>query len=345
MSLRLKHLLLATCAAIFAAGPSARAEDTAGRASARETSPAARETAPAAQPAPSDDAPPREQRRPVRQDPGSLFTGPGRMEPVPDELKNVAIDEHLNSKLPLDLTFTDDWGNRVQLQKYFTGRKPVILQLGYYGCPMLCDLVSQGTVSSLRNVDLEPGKDYEIVFLSIDPAESREMAAKKKQNYLRAYGRGTGDGWHFLTGQKEPIKQLTQAAGFNYKWVASAQQFSHPAAIILCTPEGKVSRYLYGVQFKSDTLRLSLVEASEGKIGTTVDHFLLTCFQYDGKQGKYAASAMGMMRIGGVLTVIIVAFVLYRLFRREARMRAQGLGPYSLANEAALRGASDVIVK
>jgi protein SCO1/2 len=245
-----------------------------------------------------------------------------RMEPAPDELKNITVDEHLNTQLPLDLTFTDERNQVVKLGQYFTGTKPVVLQLGYYGCPMLCDLVSRGLTKSLKGVELNAGSDFEVVFISIDPNESWQLAQGKKRSYLKEYARpGTDGGWHFLTGKADQIEQVAKAFGFNYKWVASAGQFSHPAAIAVCTPAGKISRYLYGVQFDEKTLRLSLVEASEGKIGTTIDHFVLTCFQFDGKQGRYAMTAMAAMRIGGGLTAIVLGTTLFLLFRVESRRR------------------------
>jgi protein SCO1/2 len=190
---------------------------------------------------------------------------------------------------------------------------------------MLCDLISQGATASLKQLSLDAGADYQFVFISIDPKEDWQLAQQKKKSYLDQYGRfGAQAGWHFLVGREPDIKQVSKAVGFNYKWVPSANQFSHPAGLIICTPEGKISRYLYGVKFEDKTLRLSLVEASDGKIGTTTDHFLLTCFQYDGKQGKYALAAMGLMRLGGAVTLAILASVLIWLFRREKRHKALG---------------------
>jgi protein SCO1/2 len=187
---------------------------------------------------------------------------------------------------------------------------------------MLCDLVSRGLTTSLKKVELNAGADFEVVFVSIDPNETAQLAQGKKRSFVREYGRpGTEDGWHFLTGKADQIERLTKAVGFNYKWVPSAGQFSHPASIAVCTPQGKLSRYLYGVQFEEKTLRLALVEASEGKIGTTVDHFLLTCFQYDGKQGRYAMTAMTVMRLGGFLTMVVLGGTLFVLFRMEAHKR------------------------
>jgi protein SCO1/2 len=256
------------------------------------------------------------------QHPGNWFiSGPGPVDPTPPDAKNVTVKEHLNAKLPLDLSFVDEAGKPVQLKQYFdNAKRPVVLQLGYYKCPMLCTLVAQGFVNSVKDMPLNAGSDYEVVFVSIDPSETPELAAAKKQSYLQAYKRpGAAQGWHLLTGKKEQIEKLAQAVGFGYKWIEYAGQYSHPACIVLCTPDGHVSRYLYGVKFEPKTVRLSLVEASNGKIGSTVDQFILTCFQYDGHQGKYALAAIGIMRVGGALTVLILAGVLIVLFRREAR--------------------------
>lgn len=244
---------------------------------------------------------------------------------VPDELKHVAIDEHLGDTIPLDLTFRDEHDQPVVLQQYFTGEKPVILQLGYYRCPMLCDVISHGLLDSLKGISLESGRDFEVVFISIDPHETPALAALKKQNYLNEYGRGGSvEGWHFLTGREEQIGQLAKAIGFNYKWVESVGQFSHPAAIFVCTPDGHLSRYLYGVKFEPKTLRLSMVEASNGKIGSAMDQIFLTCFQYDGHQGKYAFAALGLMRAGGILTIIVVVMGIYKMLRREQRLNGAG---------------------
>jgi protein SCO1/2 len=248
---------------------------------------------------------------------------PGIRDAIPEALKNITVNEHFNGALPLDLSFVDDTNHRVKLGDYFHGNKPILLQLGYYSCPMLCDLVSRGITKSLKNVSsLTIGKDYDIIFISIDPNENWTLAQKKKISYVLDYDRpGSQDGWHFLTGGQPEIDAVARACGFEYKWVASAQQYSHPAVVMLCTPEGKLSRYLYGVKFEEETLRLGLVEASEGKIGSTSDHWILKCFVYDGKQGKYALSAMRLMRFGGVLTVIVLSMTLVVLFRRESRRK------------------------
>lgn len=239
----------------------------------------------------------------------------------PEQVKEITVNEHLGSTLPLDLAFRDEQGRDVQLRQYFTGKKPVVLQLGYYGCPMLCGLVQRGMVESLKEVGLNPGTDYEVVSVSIDPSEKPQLAMEKKQSTLAQFKRpGTDDGWHFLTGREVDIARLADATGFTYRWIGSAGQYAHPAVLVIASPEGKITRYLYGVNFKPQTVRLSLVEASDGKIGTTTDRWIMTCFQYDGKQGRYALAAIGMMRIGGVVTMLVVAVVLIRLIRRDVRL-------------------------
>jgi protein SCO1/2 len=243
---------------------------------------------------------------------------PGAPAKSPD-LNDITVTEHPGATLPLDLKFVDETGATVTLGQYFTGSRPVVLQLGYYGCPMLCSLISQGTVTAFKAVSLEPGKDYDLVFVSIDPSEKPDLAARKKRAYMMEYGREGAAGWHFLTGVQDSIAPLADAVGFKYKWVQSAGQFAHPAVIMMCTPDGKISRYLYGVHFDPQTVRLSLVEASNGKIGNVIDHAYLTCFQWDGHQGKYALAAIGVMRGGGVLMMIIVAAFVIRAVRREMK--------------------------
>ena len=252
------------------------------------------------------------------------------MEYAPPELQNIGIDEKSGSVLPLDLKFIDETGKTVALGDYFSKGRPVILQLGYFGCPMLCDLVSNGTVDSLNNLTLAMGRDFEAINLSFDPAETATLAKLKKQSYLAKYNRPAGaESWHFLTGDARSIEKLTDAVGFRYKWVESSRQFSHPAALILLTPDGKISRYLYGVKYEPRTLRLSLVEASEGKIGTTADRILLTCFHYDAYAGKYTSRvAMNLMRLAGIVTVFALSSVIgIALWREKRAARGAGLRP------------------
>jgi protein SCO1/2 len=239
---------------------------------------------------------------------------------VPDAMKDVGIDEKPDAQLPMDTRFTDEMGRSVTLRDCIANGKPAILQLGYFGCPMLCDLVSQGMLDSMRTLDLQMAKDFNVINISFDPRETKNDAYLKKKGFAQRYGRpGPAEGWHFLVGEKDAVKAVADAVGFKYKWVEESQQFSHAAAIIVLTPDGRVSRYLYGVKFPEQTLRLSLVEASQGKIGSTTDQVLLLCFHYSPTEGRYTLAAMGLMRIGGVLTMLVLGTVLVRLFVKERR--------------------------
>jgi len=240
----------------------------------------------------------------------------------PAVLDNVGIDQRLNEQVPLDLVFHDESGAPVQLGKYF-GSKPVILSLAYYECPMLCTLVLNGLASALKVLSFDAGKEFEVVTVSFNPADTPALAAAKKQTYLKEYGRpGAAAGWHFLTGDAAAIEQLTRAVGFRYTYVPEQQQFAHAAGIMVLTPQGKLARYFYGVEFSPRDLRLGLVEAAENKIGTAVDQLLLFCFHYDPATGKYGALAMGSVRFGGALTVLALATFLIVMLRRERTARA-----------------------
>jgi protein SCO1/2 len=239
-------------------------------------------------------------------------------------LTGIGIDEKGGATLPLDAVFRDEKDKVVTLNDYFHHDRPVILQLSYFGCPMLCGLVSNGMVDSLNDLKLEMGKDYDVINVSFDPSETPALANLKKQSFLAAYNRPSGAAaWHFLTGTQASIDRLTQAVGFQYKWVEANHQFSHPAALILLSPDGKVTRYLYGVKYDPKTLRLSLVEASNGKVGTTVDRVLLTCFHYDAYAGKYNVVAMNVMRLGGITTVLVLTCVISTWLIKERRARAR----------------------
>jgi protein SCO1/2 len=239
---------------------------------------------------------------------------------VPAEVRNVKVIEHLGHRIPLDLSFVDDDNHPVHLRDYFQGKRPVILQMGYLNCPMLCTIISEGMADSIKKVGLNVGSDYEYLFVSIDPDETPDQANLKKQSYEKEYDRpGTAAGWHFLTGKEPDIKKLADAVGFEYKWIAAAHQFSHPAVVVILGPNGKVCRYLYGVKFNPTTVRESLVEASNEQIGNTLDRVFLCCFQWDGTQGQYSWVAIRMMQLGGAVTLLIVGGVLGYLhfFRRE----------------------------
>jgi protein SCO1/2 len=248
-------------------------------------------------------------------------------EPVP-ELEGIDVIEHLDAKLPLDLELVDESGNAVKLGDYFSDERPVLLTLAYYRCPMLCGLVLSGVVESLSGVDLEPGRDFEILTVSIDPTDTPEKAAAKKQTTLGRYERdGASEGWHFLTGREENVRRLADTLGFGYRWVEERDEFAHPAVVFVATPDGRVARYLYGVQYDPRTMRLSLVEASEGKIGSSLDRFLLYCYHYDPEAGRYSPVAMNVMRVGGGLTLAVLAATLYLLWRRDLRRRRRASHP------------------
>ncbi len=245
-----------------------------------------------------------------------------RAEPVPPELEGVGVTEHRNAAVPLELSFRDELDHTVKLGDYFQPGRPVLLTLNYYRCPMLCTLQLNGLVEALKALDWTPGRQFEIVTVSFDPLETAKLAEAKKQNYLGEYGRpGAGAGWHFLTGNKENIAALTGAVGFGYRWNEDRQQYVHVAAMIVCTPEGRISRYLYGVMFEPRTLRLTLAEASQGTIGSALDQVLLYCFHYDADRGRYAPAARRIMRVGGLATVLLLGGMLTMFWGRETRRR------------------------
>lgn len=252
-------------------------------------------------------------------------TGPAAQN-MPSVLQNVGFEPQLNAHLPLDLAFRDETGRSVQLRDYFT-RKPVLLALVYYGCPMLCDQLEQGVVGTLRMLSFNPGRDYEVVFVSFDPRETPDMAAQKKESAMTHFRRPeTASGWHFLTGSKESIDALTKGANFRYSFDEKSNLFAHASGIMLLTPDGRISRYFYGVEYPSRDVRLGLVDASAGKIGTPIDHILLYCYHYDPSSARYSASILKLIRVGGVLTILcLVAGML--IFRRRdiaARTKFQG---------------------
>ena len=235
----------------------------------------------------------------------------------PELLKQVGIDQKLNQSIPLDLTFRDEDGKTVALGQFF-GQKPVILTLVYYNCPMLCTQVLNGVESSLKELSTDIGKQYDVVTISIDPTESHVLAKTKKEMYVGMYGRpGAAQGWHFLTGDEPQIKQLADAVGFRYAYDPDTKQFAHASAIMLLTPEGKISRYFYGIQYPTRDLRLGLVEASEGKIGSPVDQVLLFCYHYDPATGKYGLLISHIIQAGGALTILILGVGMLILFRGE----------------------------
>ena len=234
----------------------------------------------------------------------------------PPGLKNVGIQQNLNQPVPLDLPFTDDLGRNVRLGDYF-GKKPVILNLVYYNCPMLCGEVLSGLEHSLRMMKLDVGKDFDVITVSFDPKETPEMAAKKKAEYLKRYKRaGADQGWHFLVGPPESVNALTKAVGFQYQYDEKTQQFAHATAIMIVTPEGRIAQYYYGVEYPPKDLRLGLVEAGQGKIGNVVDALLLYCYHYDPTQGKYSATILRVLRLAGVATMLSLGTLIFVMLRR-----------------------------
>jgi protein SCO1/2 len=245
-----------------------------------------------------------------------------RIEPLPKDLEQVGIDERLDTTLPLDLEFTDHTGKQVRLRDYFDGKTPVILTLNYFRCQMLCTLQLNELVDTLKLLDWVAGDQFQIVTVSFNPEEGHALAALKRQSYLSYYGKpAAAEGWHFLTspGNEQNIDALLKATGFRIKYIPETGEYSHAAALILCTPDGRISRYLYAFPYPPKTVRLSLVEASEGKIGSTVDRILLFCYHYDG-QG-YSLAAMNFVRAGGVLSLVLVGGLLLILWRFDPRRR------------------------
>jgi len=246
------------------------------------------------------------------------FTDPTQNVGVrPELLKEVGIDQKLNSPIPLDLMFRDEHGNSVALGQYF-GSKPVILTLVYYNCPMLCTQVLNGLDRSLEQIPMTIGKDFNVVTVSIDPTDQPALAEAKQAVYLGMYNRpGAESGWHFLTGQEPQIKELAAAVGFRYAYDPDSKQYAHASGIMLLTPEGKLSRYFYGVTYPERDMRLGLDEASNGKIGSPVDQVLLFCYHYDPHTGKYGLLVSRVLQLGGLATVLIGGIFLIVLFRGE----------------------------
>lgn len=240
-------------------------------------------------------------------------------------LQGIDVIEHLGEKIPLDLTFTNDKGERVQLSKYFNQEKPVVLVLAYYSCPMLCTIVLNGLVNGLNKVDWTPGEEFTVLTISIDPTETAQLAAAKKSRYLDSYDKpGAQQGWDFFVGEESQSKALADAVGFQYYYDEPNEQYAHPAVVFILTEEGNISRYLYGIEYKPNDLRLGLLEASEGKVGSTLDKLILYCYHFDPDAGSYTLFAANVMRLGGLATLILLTLAIGALWFRERRRKASG---------------------
>jgi protein SCO1 len=233
----------------------------------------------------------------------------------PPGLKHVGIEQHLNVQIPPHLPFRDENGAQVELGNYF-GSKPLILNLVYYQCPMLCGEVLSGLESALRILKFDVGREFDVLTVSFDPSDTPEMAASKKAELLKRYGRpAAGLGWHFLTGAQASIDALTSAAGFDYQYDPKTRQFAHATAIMILTPQGRIAQYYYGVEFAPRDLRLGLVQASQDKIGTVVDQVLLYCYHYDPDQGKYGAIISRILKLAAAATILLLGTFLIAMFR------------------------------
>jgi len=244
----------------------------------------------------------------------------------PAALRDVAFDQRLGQMLPLDAALVDESGRAVRLGDYF-GRRPVILTLAYYGCPMLCTLSLNGLASALKTLSFDAGREFEVVTLSFEHKETPQQAAAAKKTYIERYGRPqAAAGWHFLTGDAAAIAAVTGAVGFRYAWDEETRQYAHPTGVVVATPEGRVARYLYGVEYAPKDLRFALVEASTGRVGTPVDQLLLYCYEYDPVRGRYGATILRTVRFLGILTVLGLVTLIAVLRYREGRMPAGGIG-------------------
>jgi protein SCO1/2 len=241
---------------------------------------------------------------------------------LPPALKEIGIEQKLNEQLPLEIELKDEDGKIVRLGDYFKKGRPVLIAFVYYECPMLCSQVLNGLTGSLKGISFDAGKEFDVLAISFDSSEfdKPELAKAKKAAYMERYGRpGTEAGWHFLTGSEESIKAVTSAAGFSFKWDEKSQQFAHAAAIIIATPEGKLSRYLFGIDYSPKDLKFGIMESAENKVGNLAEKLMLYCYHYDPSTGKYGLAVMNVMRLGGIATLIGIGAMLFVFWRRGKR--------------------------
>ncbi len=257
------------------------------------------------------------------------YYDPSQSEPngLPATLKEVGIEQKLGEQLPLDTQLKDENGNAVQLGNYFKANRPVIIAFVYYECPMLCNQVLNGLTGSLKGINLDAGKDYDVVAISFDARENDkpDLAKNKKASYIERYGRAGGeDGFHFLTGTQDAVDKVTSAAGFSYKWDEKSGQFAHAAGVMIATPEGKLSRYFYGIDYSPKDLKFGLMDSSASKVGNPAEQLLLYCYHYDPATGKYGLAILRVMRLGGVLTVLGLGAMMLIFWRRGKRKEIDG---------------------
>ena len=237
---------------------------------------------------------------------------------VPEPLKEVTFEQRLDTRLPLDTRFRDEEGRDVALGDYF-GKRPVVLAFVYYSCPMLCTQVLNGMSSAVKVMPFTVGADFDVVYVSFDPRDTPKAAAEKKAAQLADYKHGAqAGGWHYLTGDEASIRRVTNAAGFSYRWDDASGQFAHVSGVLVATPDGRLSRYFYGVEYSPKELRMALVESSEGKVGSVVDQLLLYCYHYDPATGRYGVTAMNLVRLGGVVTLALLVGFIWLMRRRES---------------------------
>ncbi len=260
----------------------------------------------------------------------ALLAGPaaaaGSSDARPRALREIGFDQRLGETLPRDLAFRDEAGHEVRLSDYLAAGKPVVLSLNYYACPMLCTVTLNGLAGAMKAISMDAGREFQVLTVSFDASETPALAAEKKKQYVERYGRATAAaGWRFLTGEQASIDALTKAVGFRYVWDAETRQWAHPAGIVVLTPDGRIARYLYGIEYAPRDLRLALVEAAGGRIGNVVDQAILFCYRYDPVTGRYGAAIMRVVRTGGVVTVLaLAAFIVIMLRRERAAAAAAG---------------------
>lgn len=245
-----------------------------------------------------------------------------RTDAVPQQLRGVDVQEHLGRPLPTALPFRDELGKTVRLEQLFDGKRPVLLTLNYSNCPMLCSLQLNGLVKGLREVEWGINREFRMVTVSLEPNEPLETSQRTLNRYLTQYGRPEArGGWQFLAGSEANVRAFADAIGFSYRYDEKRREYAHPAAVVLATPDGRVARYLYGLEYEPKTLRLGLVEASEGRLGSTLDKLILYCFHYDSSEGRYAPVARKVMQLGGAASVVLLGGFLTVLFRADAKKK------------------------